>query len=74
MHVYDVQNGGRGVETHAAGTGKRVGVGGGVLVDTGWDFREQMIDFFGEIAGVSFTPGDAEGLFIGNTGESCCCP
>ncbi|KAJ3052657.1 hypothetical protein HK097_005895, partial [Rhizophlyctis rosea] len=28
---------------------------------------EQTIDFFGEIAGVSFTPGDAEGLFIGNT-------
>ncbi|KAI9193422.1 WD40-repeat-containing domain protein [Polychytrium aggregatum] len=29
------------------------------------DYRSQVIDFFGEIGGVCFTPGDAEGLFIG---------
>ncbi|KAJ3035869.1 hypothetical protein HDV00_003342 [Rhizophlyctis rosea] len=58
VHVYDVERG-RGVE----------GSGGGVgVTDTGWEFREQMIDFFGEISGVGFTPGGADELFVGNTG------
>ena len=31
-------------------------------------FRSQVIDFFGEIAGISFTPEHADSLFIGNAG------
>ncbi|RKO91846.1 WD40-repeat-containing domain protein [Blyttiomyces helicus] len=31
--------------------------------------QSQVIDFFGEIAGVSFTPGDACALYIGNAGR-----
>ncbi|KAJ3286793.1 hypothetical protein HK104_008880, partial [Borealophlyctis nickersoniae] len=41
--------------------------GGGFATGSGdWTFRSQVIDFFGEIAGVGFTPGDASSLFIGN--------
>ncbi|KAI8802722.1 WD40-repeat-containing domain protein [Cladochytrium replicatum] len=29
-------------------------------------YPSQVLDFFGEIAGFGFTPGEAEGLFVGN--------
>ncbi|KAJ3191037.1 hypothetical protein HK101_008158 [Irineochytrium annulatum] len=32
-------------------------------------YRSQVVDFFGEISGVSFTPEDAEALYIGNSDE-----
>ncbi|KAJ3091467.1 hypothetical protein HK102_000413 [Quaeritorhiza haematococci] len=49
----------------------RKGGGGavsGVSVTFQGGYRSQVIDFFGEIAGISFTPGDAESLYIGIAG------
>ncbi|TPX34068.1 hypothetical protein SmJEL517_g03251 [Synchytrium microbalum] len=39
----------------------------------GHDLPCQIIDFFGEISGISFTPGDGEQLYIGNAHESYGC-
>lgn len=50
------------------GEGETTTKAGGKIVDTGWGYDSQVIDFFGEIAGFGFSPGDAEMLFVGNAG------
>jgi WD40 repeat protein len=55
VHVYDIRSG----FVDKTVNSKKWGEGA---------FRSQVIDFFGEIAGISFTPDGADSLYIGNAG------